>query len=84
MEKVKNRSAKRVTNPANKLAAVKSAVKNRIKAAVTPSKKISAQALQQRIQNKAYDLYLSRGCSCGDDMGDWLEAERIVRKELGL
>jgi hypothetical protein len=34
------------------------------------------------IQLKAYELFLSRGERHGDDLADWLEAERIVRSQL--
>jgi Protein of unknown function (DUF2934) len=30
------------------------------------------------IQLLAYDIFLSRGAQHGDDLADWLEAERIV------
>lgn len=31
------------------------------------------------IRRQAYELYLARGGVGGDDLSDWLEAERIVR-----
>ena len=34
------------------------------------------------IQLLAYELYLSRGERHGDDLADWLEAERIVRRQI--
>jgi hypothetical protein len=34
------------------------------------------------IQLRAYELFLSRGERHGDDLADWLEAERIVRRPL--
>ena len=34
------------------------------------------------IQLKAYELFLLRGERHGDDLADWLEAERIVRSQL--
>lgn len=37
-----------------------------------------------KIQKRAYDLYAKRGTSHGNDMRDWLEAERQVKRELGL
>jgi hypothetical protein len=36
------------------------------------------------IQVQAYEIFLSRGERHGDDLADWLEAERIVRADLGL
>ena len=40
--------------------------------------------LRQRISEKAYELYQCRGCGCGRDLDDWLEAERLVLSEIGL
>jgi hypothetical protein len=34
---------------------------------------------EHEIRIRAYELYLSRGGADGDDLSDWLEAERIVR-----
>lgn len=33
----------------------------------------------EEIRRRAYELYLARGGVGGDDLSDWLEAERIVR-----
>lgn len=32
----------------------------------------------QRVQQKAYELYLQRGGFHGNDWSDWFEAERII------
>ena len=32
------------------------------------------------IARHAYDLYLARGCEHGNDVTDWLEAERELRR----
>ena len=34
--------------------------------------------LLEKVQKKAFELYEKRGCSHGNDISDWLEAERIV------
>lgn len=34
--------------------------------------------INQRIAEKAYDLYLKRGGAHGNDVDDWLAAERII------
>jgi Protein of unknown function (DUF2934) len=39
--------------------------------------------LMVAIQMQAYELFLSRGERHGDDLADWLEAERIVRLQIG-
>jgi len=40
------------------------------------------QILQQRIAEKAYELYECRGCCHGRDLDDWLEAEQLVLAEI--
>jgi hypothetical protein len=40
--------------------------------------------LTEQIQARAYYLFEKRGYSHGDDWLDWLEAERQVKKEIGL
>ncbi|MDH5683881.1 MAG: DUF2934 domain-containing protein [candidate division WOR-3 bacterium] len=47
-------------------------------------RKISADEFIARVRMKAYELYEKRGFSHGQDLDDWLEAERIVKKELGI
>lgn len=73
METVKKRFAKRVS--ATKLAAKK---------LLMPGKKVSDEELSQRIQSKAYDVYLQSGCIPDRDQENWLEAERLVKAELGI
>ena len=41
------------------------------------------EVLRQRIAEKAYELYHKRGESHGQDLDDWLEAERLVLSEIG-
>ena len=38
--------------------------------------------LTQDIERRAYDIYLSRGGADGNDVDDWLQAERQVLEEL--
>lgn len=38
-------------------------------------------ALRKQIERKAYELYEKRGWIHGLDVGDWLEAERLVLAE---
>ena len=38
----------------------------------------NSQDLYEAIAFKAYELFLGRGGSHGNDMEDWLEAERII------
>jgi len=37
-----------------------------------------------RVRIRAYEIFQSRGSSHGNDLGDWLEAEREIKKEYGL
>lgn len=37
--------------------------------------------MDEKIRQKAYELYLNRGASHGQDFNDWLEAERLVLAE---
>jgi hypothetical protein len=34
---------------------------------------------EDEIRRRAYELYVSRGAADGNDLSDWLEAERLVR-----
>jgi hypothetical protein len=36
-------------------------------------------SLRERISERAYELYESRGCEHGKDEQDWLRAEREIR-----
>ena len=37
--------------------------------------KLSVPEIEDRIRNRAYDLYLQRGCTDGHALDDWLEAK---------
>ncbi len=76
METVKKRFAKRVS--ATKLAAKKLLFEP------VGKKKINDDELLQRIQSRAYDLFLQSGCVHGKDQENWYEAERLVKAELGI
>ena len=43
----------------------------------------AAENTEEEIRRRAYELYLSRGGANGDDVSDWLEAERLVRSRRG-
>ena len=36
----------------------------------------------QQIRQRAYELFLSRGASLGNEMDDWLDAERELMESL--
>lgn len=46
--------------------------------------KVNPEEFYRRVSRKAYELYISRGAGHGNDQADWLEAERLVRVEMGL
>jgi len=48
------------------------------------SKRVSREEFMQLIQKKSYELYEKRGCQSGNDLEDWLNAERVVKEELGV
>lgn len=47
-------------------------------------RKMTADEFIARVRMKAYEIYEKRGYSHGKDLDDWLEAERIVKEELGI
>lgn len=42
----------------------------------------TGEVLRERITAQAYELYLERGQSNGHELEDWLEAERLVAREV--
>jgi hypothetical protein len=40
------------------------------------------QDISKRISEGAYQLFLKRGASHGNDLGDWLEAEQMVLTQI--
>lgn len=44
----------------------------------------STNDLNAKIQEKAYCLFEKRGYSHGSDWSDWFEAEKHVKRDLGL
>jgi hypothetical protein len=46
-------------------------------------KAIGSDGLDGEIRYRAYEIYLARGSVEGNDLEDWLEAERSVRSRRG-
>jgi hypothetical protein len=44
---------------------------------------METESLDDRIRQRAYELYLARGSIGGSEMEDWLEAERQLRASRG-
>ncbi|MBF0619186.1 MAG: DUF2934 domain-containing protein [Candidatus Omnitrophica bacterium] len=81
--KARSRSAKRVSTAVKKVVADVVTAAEKIIAApkkTAAQRTISAQAFNERVQVLAYEMYISRGASHGDDTSDWFAAEKIVRR----
>jgi len=48
------------------------------------SKSISEDEIKRLTEQKAYDIFVRRGCQNGSDTFDWLVAEELVRLEKSL
>jgi len=59
-------------------AASRVSAKVKVEAPVVKSSKSNGD-LAQKIAQKAYELYVARGCANGHDVEDWAKAEKIVR-----
>ena len=46
------------------------------------STSIPQDQLTNMIRKKAYELYEKRGKKSGQDMANWLEAERIIKQKI--
>jgi len=46
--------------------------------------RVSREEFMQLVQQKAYEIYEKRGCKPGNDLEDWLNAERLVKLGLGI
>lgn len=51
-------------------------------AAPAPAKERAKEKLflQERIQRRAYELYVQRGNQSGSELDDWLQAEEEIRQ----
>lgn len=50
----------------------------------TTSKNVSQDQLFNEISKLSYQFYVDRGYQSGNDMDDWLKAERIVKSRYNL
>lgn len=78
---IKAKKAPAAAGRKNEVLKVKTQAESRTKKSAS---RISPQDLEHRIRERAYFNYLNRGCTSGCQHQDWLEAERQVKKELGL
>jgi len=49
--------------------------------AVPAKPAIFAEPAHDDIARRAYEIYLARGCADGQDVQDWIQAERELRKQ---
>ena len=45
---------------------------------------IGQDKIFELVRTRAYELYCTRSPNSGDEVSDWVRAEKIVRTELGL
>ena len=67
-----------VKTPATPVASAPVAAKNRVEASVQKSA-CSKEDFNKKVAEKAYELYVARGCAHGHDAEDWAKAEKIVK-----
>ncbi|MEI6846197.1 MAG: DUF2934 domain-containing protein [Candidatus Firestonebacteria bacterium] len=68
-----------------KIKASKAAVpKTQASAPVSQKSNVSKETLLKEIEKKAFELYQKRNGQHGNDLNDWLEAEKIVKKQFKL
>jgi hypothetical protein len=47
-------------------------------------KRVSREEFMQLVQKKAYEIYEKKGCQSGNGLEDWLNAEKLVKEDLGV
>ena len=53
------------------------------RATVTPKQAINKEIpLEERIRQRAHEIYLERGGQDGSELDDWLQAEQEIRNEF--
>ncbi|OGF46819.1 MAG: hypothetical protein A2452_03880 [Candidatus Firestonebacteria bacterium RIFOXYC2_FULL_39_67] len=45
---------------------------------------VSKEKLLKEIEKKAYELFVKRNGKHGNDLQDWLEAEKIIKKQYKI
>ena len=68
----------RQTTTVKRTTVIPPALKSRFGAPLAQTVKSNGD-LNQKIAQKAYDLYVARGCEHGHDVEDWTKAEKIVK-----
>src|SRR5947208_2314653 len=72
----------RSTTPSAKPVGNSTAAAAKPAAQATPRGVQATQVTSERIAKRAYEKWLKRGCTHGNDVQDWVEAEKEVMAEL--
>ncbi|MEP6934640.1 MAG: DUF2934 domain-containing protein [Nitrospirota bacterium] len=59
---------------------LKTSIRNPL--AASPRSIELSEGMRERISNKAFEVWQARGYRDGHDLGDWLDAEAIVKEEI--
>lgn len=80
------KAKKTISNASDrKSASAPKATAPKAQASSQPKLVVSQHELEQRIRDRAYFNYLNRGaCQSCCAQHDWLEAEKQIKKELGI
>ena len=76
---VKKQAGKKKTA---KKATVKKAATMGAKKKGTP--RIELQDFLDQVRKRAYEIFLQRGASYGNDLDDWLRAEKEIKQKYGI
>ncbi len=47
-------------------------------------KRVSREEFMRLVQKKAYEIYEKRNGQSGNELEDWINAERLVKEDLGV
>jgi hypothetical protein len=61
----------------------KTTVTKKISAKIKP-REVNLQGYMDEIRARAKEIYLQRGNGPGDDLSDWLQAEREIKNKYGI
>jgi hypothetical protein len=66
----------------DKMPAAKKVVAKHPKKKGTPQ--IDLQHFLDEVRKRAYEIFLQRGASYGNDLDDWLKAEKEIKQKYGI
>jgi hypothetical protein len=65
-----------------KKAIAKKVSTKRLKMKSTP--KVNLQNFLDEVRKRAYEIFLQRGATYGNDLDDWLKAEKEIKQKYGI